>query len=187
MVMDRDEVFRATGPTSGTNVRVKMGCTKEGRITAAQAELNYQSGAYAGSSLPLATITVFTRYDLENVSVVGHDVTTNRPKVAAYRAPGAPMVAFGVETVVDEMARACGMDPIDFRLKNAAKEGTQTHFGPKLGPVGYIQTLERAKAHPHLQEKLGPDQGRGVASGFGLRLGLKPRQQSILGKTERQR
>ena len=173
MVMDRDEVFRATGPTSGTNVRVKMGCTKEGRITAAQAELNYQSGAYAGSSLPLATITVFTRYDLENVSVVGHDVTTNRPKVAAYRAPGAPMVAFGVETVVDEMARACGMDPIDFRLKNAAKEGTQTHFGPKLGPVGYIQTLERAKAHPHLQEKLGPDQGRGVASGFWFTLGAE--------------
>ena len=106
MVMYRDEVFRATGPTSGTNVKVKMGCTKAGRITAAQAELNYQSGAYAGSSLPLATITVFTRYDLENVSVVGHDVTTNRPKVAAYRAHGAPMVAFGVETVIDEMAEA---------------------------------------------------------------------------------
>ncbi len=173
MVMDRDEVFRATGPTSGTNVKVKMGCTKAGRITAAQAELNYQSGAYAGSSLPLATITVFTRYDLENVSVVGHDVTTNRPKVAAYRAPGAPMVAFGVETVIDEMAEACGIDPIDFRLLNAAKEGTQTHFGPKLGPIGYIQTLERAKAHAHMKEKLGPDQGRGIATGFWFTLGAE--------------
>ena len=173
LVMNRDEVFRATGPTSGTNVKVKMGCTKDGKITAAQAELNYQSGAYAGSSLPLATITVFTRYDLENVSVVGHDVTTNRPKVAAYRAPGAPMVAFGVETVVDELAHACGLDPIEFRLKNAAKEGTQTHFGPKLGPIGYIQTLERAKAHSHLKEKLGPNQGRGVATGFWFTLGAE--------------
>ena len=123
--------------------------------------------------MPLATITVFTRYDLENVSVVGHDVTTNRPKVAAYRAPGAPMVAFGVETVVDELAHACGLDPIEFRLKNAAKEGTQTHFGPKLGPIGYIQTLERAKAHSHLQEKLGPNQGRGVATGFWFTLGAE--------------
>ncbi len=173
MVMDRDEVFRATGPTSGTNVKVKMGCTRDGRITAAQAELNYQSGAYAGSSLPLATITVFTRYDLENVSVVGHDVTTNRPKVAAYRAPGAPMVAFGVETVIDEMARECGIDCIDFRLLNAAKEGTQTHFGPKLGPIGYIQTLERAKVHAHMSEKLGPNQGRGVATGFWFTLGAE--------------
>lgn len=173
IVMDRDEVFRATGPTSGTNVKVKMGATRDGRITAAQAELNYQSGAYAGSSLPLATITVFTRYDIENVLVVGHDVTTNRPKVAAYRAPGAPMVAFGVETVIDELAEKLGMDPVDIRLKNAAKEGTQTHFGPKLGPIGFIQTLEKAKAHPQMREKLGPDQGRGIASGFWFTLGAE--------------
>ena len=171
MVMTRDEVFRATGPTSGTNVKVKIGATKDGRITAAQAELNYQSGAFPGSSLPLATITVFTRYDIENVLVVGNDVTCNRPKVAAYRAPGAPMVAFGVESVVDELAEKLGMDPIEFRLKNAAKEGTQTHFGPKLGPIGYIQTLERAKVHPQMKEKLGPNQGRGVASGFWFTLG----------------
>ena len=173
IVMDRDEVFRATGPTSGTNVKVRMGATRDGRITAAQAELNYQSGAYAGSSLPLATITVFTRYDVENVLVVGNDVTTNRPKVAAYRAPGAPMVAFGVETVIDEIAEELGMDPVDIRLKNAAKEGTQTHFGPKLGPIGFIQTLEKAKAHPHMREKLGPDQGRGIASGFWFTLGAE--------------
>ncbi len=173
IAMTRDEVFRSTGPTSGTNVKIKMGATRDGRITAAQAELNYQSGAYAGSSLPLATITVFTRYDLENVLVVGHDVTTNRPKVAAYRAPGAPMVAFGVETVIDEIAEELGIDPLEFRLKNAAKEGTQTHFGPKLGTIGFIQTLERARAHPHMQERLGPDQGRGIASGFWFTLGAE--------------
>ncbi|MBM3609492.1 MAG: xanthine dehydrogenase family protein molybdopterin-binding subunit, partial [Alphaproteobacteria bacterium] len=141
MVMTRDEVFRSTGPTSGTNVKVKIGATKDGRITAAWAELNYQAGAFAGSSLTLAAITVFTRYDIENVLVVGHDVVCNRPKVAAYRAPGAPMIAFGVECVVDELAEALKIDPIEFRLRNAAKEGTQTHFGPKLGPIGYIQTL----------------------------------------------
>ena len=103
--------------------------------------------------------------------MVGYDVTTNRPRLQPI-APGADGV-FGVETVVDEMARECGMDPIDFRLKNAAKEGTQTHFGPKLGPIGYIQTLERAKEHAHLKEKLGPNQGRGVASGFWFTLGAE--------------
>ena len=173
MVMSRDEVFRATGPTSGTHVKVKMGCTKDGRIVAAQAELNYQSGAFEGSSLPLASITVFTRYDIENVLVIGHDVVSNRPKVAAYRAPGAPMVAFGVEGVIDELAEKTGIDPIEFRLINAAKEGTQTHFGPKLGKIGYIETLEKAKAHPQLKEKLGPNQGRGVASGFWFTLGME--------------
>ena len=171
MVMTRDEVFRATGPTSGTHTKVKIGVTKDGRITAGQAELNYQSGAFAGSSVPMAAITVFTRYDIENVLVVGHDVTCNRPKVAAYRAPGAPMIAFGVESVLDELAEGVGLDPVSFRLKNAAKEGTQTHFGPKLGPIGYVETLERALAHPHMQEELGPNQGRGVATGFWFTLG----------------
>ena len=173
MVMSRDEVFRATGPTSGTNVKVKIGASKDGKITAAQAELNYQAGAFAGSSLPLAAITVFTRYDLENVLVTGYDVTSNRPKVAAYRAPGAQMIAYGVESVIDEIAEALEIDPIEIRLRNAAKEGTQTHFGPKLGPVGYIETLERARDHAHLKEPLGPNQGRGIATGFWFTLGAE--------------
>lgn len=171
MVMTRDEVFRATGPTSGTNTKVKIGATKDGKIVAGQAELNYQSGAFAGSSLSMAAVTVFTRYDIENVKVVGHDVTCNRPKVAAYRAPGAPMIAFGVESVIDELAEKLEIDPIEFRLMNAAKEGTQTHFGTKLGVIGFIETLEAAKASDHMKVPLGPNQGRGIATGFWFTIG----------------
>jgi len=171
MVMTREEVFRATGPTSGANIRIKMGCTRNGRITAAQAVLNFQSGAFPGSSVPMAAMCTFTRYDLENVHVVGHDVTVNRPKVAAYRAPGAPISVFGAESVIDEMAKKLGIDPIDFRLKNAATQGTQTYYGPKLGVIGYIETLERAKAHPHYSAPLAPGRGRGVSSGFWFNIG----------------
>jgi len=171
MVMTRDEVFRATGPTSGANVKIKMGCTKDGRIVAADAELNFQAGAFPGSSVPMASMCTFTRYDLENVRVVGHDVTVNRPKVAAYRAPGAPIAVFGVESVIDEMAKALGIDPIDFRLKNAAKEGTHTYYGPTLGRIGFIETLNGAKAHPNYRRPLGPNQGRGIATGFWFNIG----------------
>ncbi len=171
MVMTRDEVFRATGPTSGANVKVKMGCAKDGTITAAEAELNFQAGAFAGSSVPMASMCAFTRYDLENVKVVGNDVTVNRPKVAAYRAPGAPIAIFGVESVIDEMAKKLGMDPLDFRLKNAAREGTKVYYGPTLGPVGYIETLQAARKHPHYTAPLGPNQGRGVATGFWFNIG----------------
>ncbi len=173
MVMTRDEVFRASGPTSGTNIIIKIGVTKDGRITAAQAILNYQSGCFPGSSLPLCTPTAFTRYDIANVLVIGNDVVCNRPKVTAYRAPGAPMIAFGVETVMDEIAEELDIDRLEIRLMNAAKEGTQTHFGPKLGPIGFIETLEAAKAHDHLKEKLGPNQGRGIATGFWNTLGME--------------
>ena len=171
MVMTREEVFRGTGPTPGANVKVRLGCTRDGKITAAEAELNFQAGAFPGSPVNQASMCAFTRYDLENVRVVGNDVTVNRPKVAAYRAPGAPIAVFGVESVIDEMAKKLRLDPIEFRLKNAAKEGTQTYYGPKLGPIGYIQTLERARAHPHYSAPLGPNQGRGIATGFWFNIG----------------
>jgi CO/xanthine dehydrogenase Mo-binding subunit len=171
MVMTRDEVFRGTGPTPGANVKVKIGCTRDGKITAAEAELNFQAGAFPGSPVNQASMCAFTRYDLANVRVVGNDVIVNRPKVAADRAPGAPIAVFGVESVIDEMAKKLGIDPIEFRLRNAAKEGTQTYYGPKLGVIGYVQTLKAAKAHPHYSAPLGPNQGRGVASGFWFNIG----------------
>ena len=172
MVITREEVFRATG-ASGGNVKVKMGCTTDGRITAAQAELNFQAGAFAGSPVDRASVCTFTRYDIQNVRVVGNDVTVNRQKVSAYRAPGAPISVFAVESVIDEMAKKLGMDPIEFRLRNAAKEGTQTYFGPKFARIGFIETLEKARAHPHYSAPLGPNQGRGIATGFWLNIGME--------------
>jgi CO/xanthine dehydrogenase Mo-binding subunit len=171
MVMTREEVFRATGPAPGGQVRVRIGARRDGRIVAAEAELKYQAGAFQGSPVAPGAMCAFAPYDLENVKVVGFDVVCNRPKVAAYRAPGGPISEFGVESVVDEIAKALGMDPIELRLKNAAKEGTKTVYGPKLGPNGLIETLEAARAHPHWRAPLKKNQGRGVACGFWFNIG----------------
>ena len=171
MVMSRDEVFRATGPTSGAHVWVKVGATKDGKITAAQAELKYQAGAFQGSPVQPGCMCAFAPYDLENVKVVGYDVVTNRPKVAAYRAPGGPISEYGVECVIDELARKLDLDPVEFRLQNAAKEGTHAAYGPKFGPVGLVETLNAVKSHEHYKSPLGPNQGRGVASGFWFNIG----------------
>jgi len=171
MVMTRNEVFRATGPTSGANVWVKMGVTKDGKITAGEALLKYEAGAYPGSPVGPGVMCAFAPYDLENVKAVGYDVVVNRPKVAAYRAPGAPISEYAVECVIDEIAQKLDMDPIDLRLKNAAREGTHAAYGPKFGPIGMVETLEAAKAHEHYQAPLGPNQGRGVGSGFWFNIG----------------
>jgi CO/xanthine dehydrogenase Mo-binding subunit len=171
MVMSRDEVFKASGPTSGANMWVKVGCTRDGRITAAEAVLKYQAGAFQGSPVQPGCMCAFAPYDLENVKVVGYDVVSNRPKVAAYRAPGGPIAEYAVECVIDEMAKRLGLDPVDFRLKNAAKEGTHAAYGPKFGPIGLVETLREVKAHPHYTAPLGPNQGRGVASGFWFNIG----------------
>jgi CO/xanthine dehydrogenase Mo-binding subunit len=93
-------------------------------------------------------------------------VLANRPKAAAYRAPGSPMAAFAVESLLDEMCRELGLDPLDTRLKNAAREGTKASYGPTYNRIGFVESLEATKAHPNLKAPLGPNQGRGVASGF---------------------
>ncbi len=171
MQMSRDEVFRATGPTSGSWMKIKIGAKKDGKITAAQAEYKFQAGAFPGSPVHLACMCGFTPYDIENVENVGFDVVVNRPKSASYRAPGAPLSAFGVECTIDKLAQALDMDAMDLRLKNAAKEGTKTAYGPTLGVVGNVEQMEAAKAHPHLKAPLGENQGRGVASGFWFNVG----------------
>ncbi|MBM3341108.1 MAG: xanthine dehydrogenase family protein molybdopterin-binding subunit [Betaproteobacteria bacterium] len=171
MTMTRAEVFEATGPTSGAKVWVKIGATREGKITAADALLKYQAGAFQGSPVGPGAMCAFAPYDLENVRVIGFDVVSNRPKVAAYRAPGAPISEYAVESVIDELAKKLNIDPIELRLKNAAKEGTKAAYGPKFGPVGLVQTLEAARAHAHYQAPLKANQGRGVASGFWFNIG----------------
>ncbi|HYV88065.1 MAG TPA: xanthine dehydrogenase family protein molybdopterin-binding subunit [Candidatus Polarisedimenticolia bacterium] len=171
MVMSREEVFRASGPTSSTSIDVKIGAKKDGKITAALATLRFQGGAFAGSPVDMGAMCTFACYDLENVKAIGYDVVCNRPKQAAYRAPGAPMAAFAAESVIQELAEKIGMDPLDFRIKNAAKEGTKSSYGPTFGPVGLIQTLEAAKKHPHYKAPLKKGQGRGVACGFWFNFG----------------
>ena len=78
----------------------------------------------------------------------GYDVVVNKPKAAAYRAPGVPAAAYAAEAVVDELCEKLGMDPCDFRLLNGAKEGTRRIPGPVFQRVGYLETVEAAKTHP---------------------------------------
>lgn len=173
IVMSRKDVFEGTGPTPGSFLRVKIGATRDGRITAAQAYLAYEAGAYPGAMVGPGGMCVFAAYDIANVVIDGYDVVVNKPSTAAYRAPGATNAAFATETVVDEIAEKLGIDPIDFRLKNAAKEGTRRADGPKYRRIGCVEVLEAMKNHPHYSAPLGgPNRGRGVAIGFWFNVGL---------------
>src|SRR6185295_10505661 len=175
MVMTREEVMRATGPTSGSKSTVKIGASKDGKIVAAHGTFYLQAGAFPGSPIRGAAGCSFTPYDIPNLLSEGYDVCSNRSKVAAYRAPGAPIGAYAVECVMDEVAEALKLDPLDFRLKNAAREGTKAAHGPTFPRIGYIETVEAAKNSDHYKAPLGDGdgklRGRGVASGFWFNAG----------------
>src|SRR6202023_2903483 len=171
MVMSREEVFRGTGPAAGAVVEVKLGAKKDGTLTAAERVLKYQAGAFPGSPVGSGCMCAFSMYDIPNAKVTGYDVVSNRPKVAAYRAPGAPNSSYGVESWLHELADQLGIEPLALREKNAAKDGVKALHGPTWQNIGYAATVEAAKNNPHLKEPLGPNQGRGVASGFWCNIG----------------
>jgi CO/xanthine dehydrogenase Mo-binding subunit len=166
IVFTRNEVFHCTGPVAATYSRVKIGATKDGKFTAAEAEMAFQTGAFTGSMFLNAAQAVFTRYDLKNAKVVAYEVVSNRPKVNAFRAPCVPQAIFAAESVIDDLAKKLGIDPIDLRLKNAATEGYKTIYGQTFGPIGVVETLKAAKKTAHYSAPLAPNQGRGVGAGF---------------------
>jgi CO/xanthine dehydrogenase Mo-binding subunit len=180
LVMSRAEVLRASGPTSGSHIRVKLGATKDGRIVAADATLSYEAGAFPGSPVWAGAMCLLAPYDIETLRIEGHDVVVNRPKTAAYRAPGASNAAFAAEAVVDELAAKLGIDPIELRRKNGAREGTPTPAGPRHKRIGLLEVLDAVESSPHWRAPLGMPsnpgikrRGRGVGTGFWFNAGLQ--------------
>jgi CO/xanthine dehydrogenase Mo-binding subunit len=170
MTLTRAEVLEATGPGSGTYSWVKMGVKKDGSIVAAQAYLAFEAGAYPGSAVNAGAMCMMNMYNIENILIDANDVVVNKPKTSAYRAPGSPQATFAMECVADEICEQLGMDPLEFRMKNASKEGDRQASGVPFGRVGNVEVLEAAKASPHFNSPLGETEGkyrgRGIASGF---------------------
>ena len=174
ILMSRKEVFESTGPTPGGYTWVKIGVKNNGKITAMQAELAFEAGAFPGSPVGMGSQCVFAVYKCENQLVDGYDVIVNKPKTAAYRAPGSPNAAFATEQVIDEISKKLNIDPIELRLMNAVKEGDRRVDGPKFPVVGLLEVLEAMKNSPQYKKSLdGPNKGRGIAVGYWFNVGLQ--------------
>jgi xanthine dehydrogenase molybdenum-binding subunit len=174
MAMGRAETFEATGPASGTHMTVKVGATRDGRLTAVQADLRFEAGAFPGSSVGAAARCIFAPYEFPHGQVDGYDVVVNKPKSEAYRAPGVPQACFAAESVMDELAEKLGLDPLEFRLKNVAAKGTVGIDGVVFPAAAFSETIRAALAHPHYRAPLpGPHRGRGVAVGVWHNVGLE--------------
>ncbi|MBI4220623.1 MAG: molybdopterin-dependent oxidoreductase, partial [Chloroflexi bacterium] len=179
MVMDRKSVFEGTGPAPGGKVRVKMGVDDQGKILASEVDIRFEAGALPGSAVGAGGICVLAAYNIPNTRIDGYDILVNKPKSAAYRAPGSPQVAFATEAVVDEICEKKGWDRIEFRLWNASHEGTRRADGPVFRKVGLIECLQAARKSEHWNtplEKKGPNgklRGRGFATGYWMNGGGK--------------
>lgn len=165
--MTRTEVLEASGPTSASKSRARIGAKRDGTIVAAEVHIAYEAGAFPGAPMPSGVRCALGPYDVPNQLVEGYEVVVNKPKTAAYRAPGAPQSGFAVESVLDELAEQLDIDPIELRQKNAATEGTMLTDGSLHGPIGNLEVIKAAEESPHYRSELqGKNQGRGMALGF---------------------
>lgn len=167
LVISREEVLRATGPGSPTVITVKAGAKRDGKITAMSAIMRYDAGAFPGSPVGRGILVGLAPYKLENMWAEGFDVVTNKPRVQAYRAPGGTPAAFAVEALVDALAEAIGMDPLEFRRRNAPEQGDLLPLDMPLNRVGLKEILAQIKSHPCWTTPFnGPNRGRGLALGY---------------------
>ncbi|MEC7303407.1 MAG: molybdopterin cofactor-binding domain-containing protein, partial [Pseudomonadota bacterium] len=162
----REEVFQSTGPAAGMSASLKVGVTKDGKLTAVSGAYNFQAGCYPGSPVGRACHFSFSCYDIPNADLKGLDVVSNRPNVTAYRAPGAPQGNYVFEAILDEIATELGMDPWELRLKNALAADKPTIYGAKIGEAAIQEIIDSVRNHPNAKAELGPNQGRGVAIGY---------------------
>ena len=167
MTMSRTEVLEATGPTSGTRSFVKIGATKDGKLVAADIRLEYEAGAYPGSPVAGGARCALGPYLIPHQRIIGLDIVLNRPKTAAYRAPGAPASEFAVEALLDELAEQLDIDPMELRDINAAQEGDRRSDGATHGSLAAREVITATSQHPHYRSEISDqDVGRGVAMGF---------------------
>ena len=169
IVLDKAEETVSTTIRSGARMWIKSGVMKDGTLVARQGKVVYDAGGYSGFGNQAGgrcTQMVGGWYRVPNVRMEGYTVYTNKQVCGPVRGPGGPQAAFALESHMDSIAARLGMDPIEFRLKNAPEAGDAIVGVPKLRDSSLGETLRIAA------EKIGwgkvelkENQGIGFATG----------------------
>jgi CO/xanthine dehydrogenase Mo-binding subunit len=147
LIWSREESMIAHHKRHPFSIRCCWGARRDGRITAVEAEVIADGGAYASTSAEVTKVaTLFANgcYEVEHISVDGYAVYTNNIPSGAFRGFGAPQAQFASEIMVTRLAHAIGMDPVELRRRNIYREGSQESTQQPLPPgVSALPVLER--------------------------------------------
>ena len=174
-IWNRQESIIGHGKRHASVLRCKWAATKEGKLIAAEIEMIGDGGAYMYTTnkvLGNSTITATGPYFIPNVKTDVYGVYTNNVPGAAFRGFGAPQALYMAEMQMDKLAEKLNMDPVEFRLKNALRDGLTLGVGtPAPGPVSVPEVIQAAADKFDWQNyKKSTDghnvRGRGFAAGF---------------------
>ncbi len=145
--MSREEEFHTTFVRQGMVAHIKMGMTRDGRITAMQNRFYWDGGAYTEYGVNITRAAGYSGsgpYYVPNIHVDSFCVYTNHPVGGPMRGFGMAEMHFGIEQHIDQMALQLGLDPVQVRLKNCLKEGQETLTGMIMHPTGLSQCIQKA-------------------------------------------
>lgn len=170
LVLSRTEDFLATTPAPASVFEVRAGAGRDGRLLALDARVVFDAGAFAGAPVSIACLLLGASYRWPHLDVRGYEVLTHRPGSGAYRAPGAVQATFAMESHMDELARALGVDPLELRLRNAVSEGDPMPNGrpwPAIGLRACLEALRERRAGRPAAAAAGGRTRRGVGVAVG--------------------
>lgn len=175
LAFTRSEEYLAANPAPEAEIWVRAGAKRDGTLVALQAKVTFDTGGFPASPLGICSMLLASSYRCPHVDVRGVEVMTNKVSPAAYRAPGAQQAYFALESTIDQLARKLNVDPLEFRLKNAVREGDHRIDGNPWPRIGLHECLIQAREHPLWANRAqkGPDEGIGLAIG-GWPGGLMP-------------
>ncbi|MGE5306486.1 MAG: xanthine dehydrogenase family protein molybdopterin-binding subunit [Alphaproteobacteria bacterium] len=171
MVMTYEEELQAGDPRHSSVIRIKSGVKKDGTLTARDVEVLFNSGAYAAfkpGDPPNLGGATFTNgvYRIPHYSIRSYGVYTNGVPCGYYRAPGQPQAVFAVESHMDLIAKALGMDALELRLKNLLRDGDKLPGGRAVDKVRARETLQAAARKAGWGKKKGKNVGLGLGISF---------------------
>ena len=160
LINTREEVFTLNGPRLATSIYLKTAVNNDGNITAREARSIFDVGAYLGAGPNAGVGHALGPYNIPNFRLRSYGIYTNKIYVGSYRASGVADMTFAIESHMDSIAHKLGLDPLEFRIKNAIKEGDVGVSGAKLPRNGLMETIMAVKERLDLPRKL--EEGRGV-------------------------
>jgi CO/xanthine dehydrogenase Mo-binding subunit len=147
-VMTRREELEAGMPAPQVIIRLKTGAKGDGTLTALEAESVLESGAFSGTVLTVSAVFLGSLYRWPAFDIKGSEVLTHKPSVAAYRAPIAPQTIFAIDSQMEHLARALGLDPVEFRARHLCHPGEPMVNNQPWASHGAHEVLQRAADHP---------------------------------------
>jgi 4-hydroxybenzoyl-CoA reductase subunit alpha len=172
LVVNREETFITHRGRPETDIRLKIGLRKDGRITGVECECIQRGGAHSGYgvvTILYAGSMLYAIYDLHNVKYIGKRILTNTPPCGAFRGHGTVDVRFAFESLLDHMAQELGIDPFAVRRANYLKAPTFTDNDLMVNSYGLPECVDWVERESGWRERKGKlPNGNGVRRGLGF-------------------